>query len=151
MHTVPARGNIVDRQASERHFFDRKAKDQARLDEEIRNIDQARSWLSILGLEEGLRGRDVLECACGTGRFTAVLAEQGANVRAFDISPESARFAERLTRKVGFGNVRMDVAAVEALPYRDASFDVVVGLFILHHLANLKQGIGEVSRVLRPG
>jgi len=135
----------------EQVFFDRKVTAEEGSEDEIVDPKQARAWLDVFSLQEGLKGMDVLECGCGTGKFTAVLAEQGAAVKAFDISPESARITDRRVKRKGLGNVQVDVAAMEKLPYEDKSFDIVVGLLILHHLADLEKGVREVYRVLKPG
>jgi ubiquinone/menaquinone biosynthesis C-methylase UbiE len=39
----------------------------------------------------------------------------------------------------------------ERLPFADASFDLVFGHAVLHHLPDLEQAFGEFARVLRPG
>ncbi len=142
---------IQEIQNSERQFFDRKVKKEIGSGGEISDAENARAWLDFFGLRGGLRGMHVLECGCGTGKFTAVLAEQGANMKAFDISPKSVEITERRLKRSGLDNVQVDVAAMEELPYEDESFDLVVGLFILHHLADLERGIREVGRVLKPG
>jgi SAM-dependent methyltransferase len=43
------------------------------------------------------------------------------------------------------------VADAEALPFDDASFDLVFGHAVLHHLPDLAQAFSEFRRVLRPG
>ena len=44
-----------------------------------------------------------------------------------------------------------DVGVGEALPYGDASFDAVVCVDVLEHVADLAQVIREIARVLKPG
>jgi ubiquinone/menaquinone biosynthesis C-methylase UbiE len=138
-------------QRSEREHFDHKVAQEANVLEEDMDSQKARMWLDILGLEGALRGRNVLECACGTGKLTTVLARQARSVRSFDISPESVRITTQRIEKEHLNNVQVEVASMEELPYEDESFDIVVGLFILHHLADLEQGIKQIFRVLRPG
>jgi SAM-dependent methyltransferase len=96
-----------------------------------------------------LSGKRVLEYGCGLGKFTAILARSGADVSAFDISPTSIEVARR---RMALNELEADlaVAAGESLPYEDESFDVVVGIAVLHHL-DVKLGSRELHRVLRPG
>jgi SAM-dependent methyltransferase len=75
--------------------------------------------------------------------------KSGAHVAAFDISPASIEVAERRLRLNGL-EADFAVAAGESLPYEDESFDVVVGIAVLHHL-EVGQGGRELHRVLKPG
>jgi SAM-dependent methyltransferase len=93
-----------------------------------------------------------LEIGAGTGYFSLNMLQAGVVAEAVctDISPgmlDALRAnAERL---------ELDVATTacnaEALPFPDASFDLVFGHAVLHHLPNLDQAFGEFRRVLRPG
>ena len=95
-----------------------------------------------------VRGRDVLDLGCGTGRHTAWLAESGARVTAVDFSEE---MLERARRKVSPRDVRFIVHDLhEPLPLGDASFDAVVSGLVLEHLRDLERFFGEAHRVLRP-
>lgn len=143
--------NIREIQSSERTFFDQKVTWQIGTQDGTFNAKKARTWLNILGLHDGLREMHVLECGCGTGWLTTVLAKQAASVKSFDISPESVKITKLRVEKNGLHNVQVQVAVMEELPYKDESFDIIVGRFILHHLADLEQGISQVSRVLKPG
>ena len=57
-----------------------------------------------------------------------------------------ARNAERLGLRVKAAR-----ADAESLPFADASFDLVLGHAVLHHLPNLRRAFSEFHRVLRPG
>ncbi|MHC4474164.1 MAG: class I SAM-dependent methyltransferase [Planctomycetota bacterium] len=151
MRHLPDHTDIVKRQRAERGFFDEKVKWEEGLEKDGIDARKGRAWLELLGIHGELRGRDVLECACGSGNLTVKLAEEAKTIKSFDISPESVRITKERLKKHGLKNVEVEVSAMEALPYDDESFDLVVGLFILHHLADLKQGIKEVSRVLKSG
>jgi SAM-dependent methyltransferase len=89
---------------------------------------------------------DVLEVGCGTGAFAARLVEEvpGIALLAVDQSP---RFVE-LTRGRG---VPAQVQDVQHLLAPDASYDVVLALWMLYHVPDLDRGLAEVRRVLRPG
>jgi ubiquinone/menaquinone biosynthesis C-methylase UbiE len=138
-------------QRSEREHFDHKVTKGLHVLEEEMDSRKAQMWIDILGLQGRLQGKNVLECACGTGKLTVVLAEQAKSVRSFDISPQSVKITRQRLEKKHLKNVKVEVASMEELPYQDESFDIVVGLFILHHLADLEQGIKQIFRVLAPG
>jgi len=98
-----------------------------------------------------LEGKRVLEIGCGLGRHSVLLAKSGALVTAFDLSLNSVSAAhERAAMNGVSGKVAFNVAAAEALPYADASFDVIFGRSILHHL-EVYPTLSELHRVLRPG
>ena len=95
-----------------------------------------------------VRGRDVLDLGCGTGRHTAWLAEAGARVTAVDFS---AGMLEEARRKVPSGSVRFIVHDLhQPLPLGDATFDAVVSGLVLEHLRDLHAFFTEARRVLRP-
>ena len=92
-------------------------------------------------------GKKALEIGCGTGIFTHLTAESGADITAIDLSPELVELAR------GGGavpNAKFLVMNVEKLDFRDASFDCVYGSSVLHHL-DLAKALPEMLRVLRPG
>ena len=92
-----------------------------------------------------VRPERVLEVGCGEGELAARLAsELGAGVVAIDQSPRMVELA--LAR-----GVDARVADVQALPFEDGSFDVVVAAWMLYHVPDLQRGLSEVARVLRRG
>ena len=66
----------------------------------------------------------VLECACGTGLLSAVIAEKCRQLTATDFSEKMLKKAERNCR--AFRNITYDQADITALPCPDSSFDKVV-------------------------
>ena len=95
-------------------------------------------------------GHRVLDIAAGTGNAAIPAAERGATVTASDLTPELLDIGRQLARDRGV-SLDWDVADAENLPYRDASFDVVVScvgvMFAPHHQATAD----ELLRVCTPG
>lgn len=93
----------------------------------------------------------VLEVGCGGGFNTIVLARLGASVFAVDVSEENIRLVEARCRANGVaGQVRLFHGNACTLPLREAIFDRVLCVALLHHL----DGVGaadEIARVLKPG
>ncbi len=87
----------------------------------------------------------VLEIGCGEGRFTRVLRAVGYDASGIDVAAELVRAAERADPRG-----RYLVADAAALPFADASFDLVVAFMSLHHVDELERAVVEVARVLTP-
>jgi SAM-dependent methyltransferase len=89
--------------------------------------------------------RRVLEVGPGPGELAERIAKElGADVVAIDVSP---RMVE-LTRDRG---IDARIGDVQALPFDDARFDLVVAAWVLFHPSDLDRALSEIARVLRPG
>lgn len=95
-------------------------------------------------------GKDVLDLGCAGGFMAEAMAERGANVTGIDPAAAAVDAARRHARASGL-RIGYDVGVGEALPYDDASFDAVVCVDVLEHVADLNRVLAEVARVLRPG
>ena len=95
-------------------------------------------------------GQMVLDVACGTGVVALTAARIGANVCALDLSPA---LIEHGRRHSALADVKVDFREgdVEALPYEDARFDVVVSQFGHMFAPRPDVAVGEMLRVLKPG
>ncbi|WP_353650386.1 methyltransferase domain-containing protein [Nakamurella sp. A5-74] len=95
-------------------------------------------------------GDRVLDVAAGAGNVAIPAALAGADVIASDLCPELLADGERLAAEQG-ATLRWQEADAEALPFADASFDVVTScvgvMFAPHH----QQTADELVRVCRPG
>ena len=99
----------------------------------------------------GVRGKRVLDLGCGDGDMTLALLRQGAEVTAVDLSPGMVEVARQRAEHFAPGAPATFAAGpAEALPFPDASFDVVIGRLILHHL-DMDRAPAEIRRVLAPG
>ncbi|MCW3040383.1 MAG: Methyltransferase type 11, partial [Solirubrobacterales bacterium] len=104
-----------------------------------------------LGKDLGVFDRS-LEIGAGTGYFTLNMMQAGV-VRSAVCSDISAGMLQTLAgnaERLGL-DVETQVADAEALPFEDASFDLVLGHAVLHHLPDLDQAFREFARVLKPG
>jgi SAM-dependent methyltransferase len=95
-------------------------------------------------LEHPFRGDEsLLDVGCGDGGVARLLHERVASVVAVDVAPSSSWVeAPGLTFQVADG---------EALPFVDASFDLVHSKDSLHHMTHPERALAEYRRVLRPG
>lgn len=126
-------------------------------------FSEARSRREVAGMRELLGlpvGARVLDAPCGWGRHAALLAESGCDVFGADLSFELLRHAPRAVgdaARAGDSDAAPPLYAasdIRALPYADASFDVVVNVFTSLGLflddAEDIRALREARRVLRP-
>jgi SAM-dependent methyltransferase len=99
---------------------------------------------------EPLGGTTFLDVACGTGGVAERAAARGADVTASDFAPGLVETARRRAQERGLG-IRYGVADAEALPYEDASFDVVASCFGVMFAPDHAAAASELKRVTRPG
>jgi SAM-dependent methyltransferase len=90
----------------------------------------------------GHAGRPLLDAPCGAGRLSAALGSLGAPVVGLDASLSMLEAARA-------GRSALVCAAIERLPFADASFEAVVCCRLLHHLRGeeLERVVGELVRV----
>lgn len=93
----------------------------------------------------------VLDVATAAGHTAFVFAPHVAHVTATDITPEMLPVAAKLAAERGISNVTLELADAEALPYADASFDLVTSRIAPHHFPDINRFLRESVRVLRPG
>jgi len=93
----------------------------------------------------------VLDVAAGSGNATLAAARRFATVTSTDYVPALLERARRRADAEGFGNVIFEVADAEALPYPDASFDVVLSTFGVMFAPDHHRAAAELARVCKPG
>jgi len=96
------------------------------------------------------RGEKVLDVACGTGVVAVTAMRAGAKVKALDLSPVLLERA-RWNAKTAGADIEFTEGDAEALPYPDASFDVVFSQFGHMFAPRPEVAVAEMLRVLRPG
>lgn len=125
--------------------------------------DSAEAWIADMGAEGDfsrrhvldapmlarIRGRDfrnALDVGCGEGRFCRMLAAEG--IATIGIDPTARLLAAARTRDPQGHYLQ---GRAEALPFDDASFDLVISYLTLIDIEDYAGGIAEMARVLRPG
>lgn len=92
-----------------------------------------------------------LDVATGAGFTALTLAPVVREVVGTDLTEEMLAQARRLAAERGLSNVSFQTADATALPFPDASFDLVTSRFAPHHFTDLRAGVAEMVRVLKPG
>ncbi|HOY65744.1 MAG TPA: class I SAM-dependent methyltransferase [Candidatus Ozemobacteraceae bacterium] len=110
------------------------------------DIEREREF--ILGIVRPVTG-PVLEIGTGKGYMTVALARAGARLTSVDLSAEVQRMALLNLRHDGCAErARLEIANAEQLPYAAASFDLVITVNVLHHLARPRAVYEEMTRVV---
>lgn len=93
----------------------------------------------------------VLDVAAGSGNASIAAARRFATVTSTDYVPALLENGRRRAEADGLTNIRFEVADAEALPYPDASFDVVLSTFGVMFAPDHERTAAELLRACRPG
>jgi demethylmenaquinone methyltransferase / 2-methoxy-6-polyprenyl-1,4-benzoquinol methylase len=105
-----------------------------------------RRWRRLAAETVVRPGDAVLDACCGTGDLAIAAERAGGRVTGLDFSEQM------LVRARGKSDsVQWVLGDVTALPFDDASFDVVTVGFGIRNVPDLEAGLAELARVVRPG
>lgn len=96
-------------------------------------------------------GEEVLDVGTGTGVLAITAARMGAKVTGLDLTPQLIEQAKENAAIAQVPEIVWDQGDVEALPYADASFNVVVSQFGHMFAPRPEITVAEMRRVLKPG
>lgn len=113
-------------------------------------ITEATEQRLILALMGELRGARVLDAGCGDGALVCAIASRGAVATGADPDPAMIAAANARAKEEGIEATFVE-ARIDALPFADAEFDIVVAVTVLCFVADAKGAVHEMARVLRPG
>ena len=107
----------------------------------------------LLGPGVASRFESALEIGAGTGYFSLNMMRAGLidELTCTDISSGMLEVLHANAQRLGLEQVSCVQSDAESLPFRDESFDLVLGHAVLHHLPDLDRAFSEFHRVLRPG
>ena len=112
----------------------------------VMTVGLDRRWRRLTAESVVRQGDRVLDACCGTGDLALADRAAGGNVVGVDFSE---RMLERARRKAP--DVEWVRADATALPFEDATFDVVTVGFGIRNVPDLEEGLRELARVTRPG
>ena len=107
-----------------------------------------RLWDIFLSTSRVIPGSHWLDAGCGSGDHSVRLLRRGYRCTSLDMSMVALRRAQRFCRN--HPHVRFCGDALEALPFRDATFDGVHCRGVLMHIPDWERALGELCRVLKP-
>jgi ubiquinone/menaquinone biosynthesis C-methylase UbiE len=112
-----------------------------------RRMKQTLSWFDEMQYARDAR---ILDAGCGAGLLTREVLSRGYAVDAMDYS---AGMLEK-TRSLCDGDRRQDLrlaqADIEAVPFKDSTFDVVFCLGVVSYVRSIEKSLQEISRILKP-
>ncbi|HUK91133.1 MAG TPA: class I SAM-dependent methyltransferase, partial [Blastocatellia bacterium] len=113
-----------------------------------------RSWKRTLtGLLKLSGNETTLDIACGTGDIAFSIAARlpAGKVIGLDITQGMLEIAEHRRRQRGVENLSFIRGDIMRLPFADSEFDYVTGGYALRNVPDLRGGLQEIRRVLKPG
>lgn len=153
---------LTERQQREKEYYNQFAasfnpeKDEVDLAPVLGPLsgEEFRPWNSYWAVyqmahENFKEGAKMLDFGSGPGENALRFAKLGYDVSGFDISDANVEISKKLFSKRGEKGDFI-VSSAESLPYEDESFDVIIGIDILHHV-DIPQSLNEIHRILKTG
>jgi len=108
---------------------------------------------AILGVKGGVRGAKLLDIACGTGVFLAEIKRNYPRLAVSGVDLSEPYLAVARRRLADWSRATLVKGNAEALPFADASVDIVTCVYLFHELPRRARRTvaAEICRVLKPG
>jgi SAM-dependent methyltransferase len=122
--------------------------DQIQVDRVMNNDLSRDRFYKTTNWPERMEGQRILEAGCGSGRFTDLALETGAEVYSFDLSS-----AVEAAWRNNAGSPRLTVfqASIYEIPLRKESFDRIFCMGVLQHCPDVAGAFRSLLPFLRPG
>ena len=91
-------------------------------------------------------GERILDVGCGTGRTIEKLISSGAEITGIDLSEEMLGIAKKKFPRISFINANIE----DPLPFPDGSFHKIISSLTFQFIADIREPLGELYRVLKP-
>jgi len=102
---------------------------------------------NLLRLLGEIKGKHILDVACGQGYFSRAMHEKGAKVTGIDIAAPLIALA----KKQGPVDISYLVASADRIPLPDSSFDAAICVLALQNIKNLSGTLAQVASLLKKG
>ena len=112
------------------------------------NISSKRFYNSTKWTPDQIKGKKMLEVGSGSGRFTQVILETGAELYSIDYSTAVEANAKN---NLKFPNLNLCQASVYELPFEKNYFDYVCCLGVIQHTPNVELSFSKMLEHLKPG
>src|SRR5262245_28822751 len=110
-------------------------------------VPVAEEFMSRVDLK---RGSKVLDAACGNGNLAVIAARRGCVTSGLDIASNLIAQARERARQESL-DIDYIEGDAEAMPYPDATFDVVVSMYGVMFAPRPERVASELQRVVKPG
>ncbi|TAI48922.1 class I SAM-dependent methyltransferase [Flagellimonas allohymeniacidonis] len=103
---------------------------------------------STLALLEDVKGKSILDAACGPGKYAEILLKEGALIKGFDLSPKMIELAQR--RNSNASDFFVHDLEKPLTMFKKKTFDTVLCALAMHYVKDWNATIQEFYRVLKP-
>ena len=94
---------------------------------------------------------NILEFGCGTGSTAIIHSPFVSQIKAIDISENMISIAKQKAKAESIGNIDFEVATLDSLTPQAQTFDMILGLSILHLLDDWQLALAKAHSLLKPG
>lgn len=113
----------------------------------MNNYDFCVDWVRSHSHGTELR---VLDFGCGAGQIVTRLRLNGVNAFGCDVFYEGGDFSSKVDGEL-FGTAIKRMDENGAIPFEDASFDLILSNMVMEHVVDLNAALAEIERVCKPG
>lgn len=96
-----------------------------------------------------IKGKEVLDFGCGTGRYAIPLSKKGANVTAIDFTSAMLNKAKKKAKKE---KVKIDFSKQDITKYKPyKKYDLIISMLVQDHIKDLKKSVNVIDKASKLG